>query len=196
MLSRRAIIYATERQRNVMTDSEKVKEFVRAAFQRNPSYSFNDPKIMFNHSVLVEKYAARLAKEVACDAEAVSIAALLHDVGKTFDADEKTLYEKHGELAWTVSAEFVNGLELPEKTRALIERLLCGDYSSVEGRIVKDADVIAFYADEELQDAFCEWALKQGQPDELTRKLEKYEKLGYPQSKELAKPLQEKLKAR
>ena len=57
-----------------------------------------------------------------------------------------------------------------------------------------DADAIAFFADGKLQQALKDWADKKGIPDELQRKLAKFDRLNFEESKKIAEPLVAKMR--
>ena len=71
---------------------------------------------------------------------------------------------------------------------------LQGHLHSTEAQIVKDADIIAFFLDEDLQNKFKDWADKQELPDELQRKADKLGKLRFDISKQITLPLHKKMR--
>lgn len=161
---------------------EKTKKFVETSFKKNPSYSFNDWKIMYEHSLLVMLFSLGIAADFDCDKLVLSIGALLHDIGKTYETDQKTLRERHEEFNYEVSKEFLKSLKLTSVQFKEIESLLSKSEESVYGKVIKDADVLAFLADESLQRALKKWADKNNLPEEMKRKLNKFSKAYYPRS--------------
>ena len=75
---------------------DATKKFLKKSFVQNPSFSFNDWRIMYNHSVKVFALSLRIAEKIPCDKIVVSIGSLLHDVGKTLKMDEQALWRKQG----------------------------------------------------------------------------------------------------
>lgn len=177
----------------MVSNTEKTKEFVKQAFIRNPHYSFNDWKIMYDHSITVYEVALRIAKDVPCDVEVLSIGALLHDIGKTVKADEATLRKKHSELGAVASEEFLNRLDLTSERKARIMSLFSPDCELVEKKIIEDADIVSFYMDDRLADAFEEWAKSRGLYSEFSRKLGNIGKLRFDASRTMALPYYDKL---
>ncbi len=163
------------------------KRFLKESFVKHPHYSFNDWRIMYDHSILVMKFALRIAKKVSCDTSVLSIGALLHDIGKTFEADEEILRKEHKRLAYPVSKEFLEGLGLTLEQKRKLEEILSDGKMSVEKEIIEDADTIAFFADKKLQGAFKMWVQKKELKNELKRKVDKFNKLQFPVSTEIAR---------
>lgn len=164
----------------------KAVKFLKESFIANPDYSFHDWRIMYNHSRLVEKFSRQIAKNIECDKLVLSLGALLHDIGKTHKADENTLREKHAELGYIVSKDFIDGLGLSPAQKETLIRILKDQSDLIEKKIIEDADIIAFYADEKLQKAFMNWVLKRGYSEDSQRKLKNIEKLRFGVSKSLA----------
>ncbi len=172
--------------------TNQVEKFVKDSFEKNPSYSFNDWTIMYNHSLMVRDVSFKIAKDINCDKKLLEIEALLHDIGKTYKTDLKTLREHHNELGYEVVKQFLPELNLSQEQSFKLEDFLRGQVKSVESMIIKDADIIAFFADKRLQEAFSGWADKEGLKDELQRKADKINKINFESSKELAmEPYQE-----
>ena len=71
--------------------AEKTKRFLKDSFIKNPHYSFDDWRIMYNHGLNVLDYSMRLAKKIRCDKEVLIVASLLHDIGKTYKTSDKIL---------------------------------------------------------------------------------------------------------
>lgn len=82
---------------------EKTKEFLKKSFMENPHFSFDDWKIMYDHSILVLKFSLKIAETINCDKMVLSIGALLHDIGKTYKADEEILIKQHRKLGYMMS---------------------------------------------------------------------------------------------
>ncbi len=165
----------------------KTRDFVRNAFSENPGYSFGDGSVMYEHSVLVQQIALVISSVIKSDKFAVSIASLLHDIGKAHKADEKKLRAEHEKFNLAVCGKFLDGLDMGEETRIRIKRIISFEDDSVETRIVRDADALAFYADKRLHNLFFEWAAKNGYEPDIERKLGKFPKLNFDISKTIGK---------
>ena len=74
-----------------MINVEKTKKFIEKSFREKPHFSFNNWKIMYYHSLTVLNFSLKISEKIECDKKVLSIAALLHDIGKTYEADEETL---------------------------------------------------------------------------------------------------------
>jgi putative nucleotidyltransferase with HDIG domain len=171
-----------------------VKEFVKSSFRNNSAYSFGDWRIMVEHSMKVGDFAVQIAREISCDVELLTIEALLHDIGKTYPANPKILRQQHSGLGYKVAGNFLSRLRLSQERTDKLEEFLLGNLDTIEGRIIKDADIIAFYSDEKLQRALKVWGDHEGLSDELQRKADKMEKLQFDVSRQIAKPLYEKMR--
>jgi len=167
----------------------QTKAFIKKAFKENPKYSFNNWSIMYDHSLKVHALAISISSSIASDQLVVQLGALLHDIGKTYDADEDTLRQKHGELAHIVSKEHIQNIGLSPAQLDNLTNILREQSGSPESKIIKDADTLAFLADPILQTALMKWADTKGLSDEIPRKIRKAELLNYDVSRELAKPL-------
>lgn len=178
------------------TTVNRVEKFVKDSFIGNPGYSFGDWRIMYEHSLKVKDMALQIAERVECDKEVLAIEAWLHDIGKVYKADQKILREHHTELGYDVAKDFLSELNLSEQQTRKLEAFLRGKTESLEGRIIKDADIIAFFLDEKLQKAFKSWADKQALLNEMQRKADKFNRLEFGISKEIARPLYEEVKKR
>ena len=180
-----------------MTKTYLIREtnkFVKKSFQKNPHHSFNNWQIMYNHSLLVKKLSLKLAKHINCNQTALSIGALLHDIGKTYKADQMTLHEKHEELNSVVAEKFLKNLNLTPKNHKLIIEIISRKGSSNEMKIVKDADTISGWKDKKLYMLVIKWLLKNNLQGSLDRKLAKFENLNFEISKKIGKPWYEKMK--
>lgn len=172
------------------------EKFVKESFIARPNFSFNDWTIMYNHAVMVEKFAVKIASDMKCDKIAIAISALLHDIGKTADIDEKILYKQHSDFNLPMSKQFLEGLELPHATLEKIEKMISYQGNSVEMKIIKDADAIAFSADKKLYMAFLNWA-KKNKMDVMElakKKLDKYNALNFPKSSLIGEKYFERMK--
>lgn len=172
----------------------QIEKFVKDSFVENPSYSFNDWTIMYEHSLKVKDIALQIAESIDCNKELLTIMALLHDIGKAYKTDEQILQEHHDELGYEVAKDFLPLLNLSEKYVGILKGFLSGNLKSIEVQIVKEADIIAFFSDKNLQQALKNWADKQDLLDELQRKADKFKQLEFSVSKEIARPLYEEMK--
>ena len=164
--------------------------FVKEAFAKNPHFSFNDGSVMHNHSLIVKELSLEIAEDVpGCDIEVLAIAALLHDIGKKYPADEETLHYSHEDLNLTVSKEYISKLQIDEAKKKKIEEIISYKSDSLELKIIKDADTIALYKDKKLYMLFIEWASASNLDASIQRKLDKFDRLSFSKSKEIALPL-------
>jgi len=175
---------------------EKTKKFLEKIFRENEHFSFGYWKIMYDHSIIVLKYALQIAETEECDKLVLRLGALLHDSGKAYKADEETLMKMHEKFSYEISKDFLNEFDLNEEQKTKLRGILTSESDTVEKHIIEDADIISFYADEQLQEAFNKWAIKKGMPNEMKRKLGKIKKLRFKASKKIAKPFYQKMKER
>ena len=173
---------------------KKTREFVKKAFQDNPHYSFNHWSVMYNHSVNVQKLALKIADEIHCDKAVVAISALLHDIGKTYQADEMTLHHKHENFNLTMAEGFLNQLGLPDNTLRAIRENISYQSNSTEMKVVDDADALAFYQDKTLHMLWIAWASERQMEADIEKKLNKYERLNFDISRRLGNPWLEQTK--
>lgn len=167
--------------------------FIKETFRANAHYTFNDWTIMYNHSITTMDYALLLSKRTGADKTVIAIAALLHDIGKTAKADEQTLLEKHEELGREVSKHFLKTLSIAKDQKKHIEDLFQINHPSIEKKLVKDGDYIAFYKDDILHSAFKQWADENHLPEQIQRKIKRFEYLS-PKAQKLAKRYFERMK--
>jgi len=172
----------------------KTKEFVKNAFQENPHYSFNHWSVMYDHSIKVQEIATKIAKDMDCNKNILAISALLHDIGKTFKADSKTLHKNHESFNFIVSEKFLKSLNLKENEINTIRDIISYKSDLTEMKIIKDADTLAFYFDKRLYMLFIKWAFENGFESETSRKLGKYDFLNFDISKKLGKNKREEMK--
>lgn len=168
--------------------------FVKEKFRENPYYSFNDWHVMYNHSIIVEKLASRISRGMKCDRLLVSLGALLHDIGKTYKTDEETLHKHHEGFNLAVSIEFIEGLGLPGKKLSKLKKIVSYSSSSVEMKIVKDADALAFYYDRKLNRLFLKWAKAKELDSSIERKISKFGNLYFEESRKIGKEWLERMK--
>lgn len=164
----------------------KTREFVKNAFIENPHYSFNHWSVMYNHSVLVFEFAEKLLSEIKADREIVLIGALLHDIGKTYNADPETLHKKHEDLNLEVANDFIESLDLDKISKDKIKEIISFKNGSLEEKIIKDADALAFFHDKILYSLFLDWAKKEGLEDAIDKKINKFNSLNFKISKKIA----------
>jgi len=179
-----------------MSNIDKAERFLKDIFIENPVYSFGDWTIMYNHSRNVRDFALKIAEFIECDKRLLEIESILHDIGKAYKTDVKTLRERHSELGYEVAKNLLTQLESSQEQQEKLTAFLAGDTDSIEGRIIKDADTVAFFADKKLQAALKNWADEQGLSDELQRKVDKFKSLIFESSRAIAGPLYEQMKKR
>jgi len=167
---------------------EDTKKFLEKSFKENPHYSFNNWKIMYEHSLFVLKFSLKIAETIECDKLVLSVGALLHDIGKTYKADKEFLRRGHKKIGYLVSKRFLESLELTNEQQTKLKEILSDSRDNIEKQIIEDADSIAFFADKRLQTVFKKWVDKEGLDLELKRKLDKINKLRFDVSKKIVKP--------
>ena len=89
----------------------------------------------------------------------------------------------------------MQSLELTDEQRLRIKDVFFGNENYTGRQVIKDADVIAFFADERLQTAFKKWADGKRLADEPQRKLDKINKLRFDISRKIANPYYLKTKS-
>lgn len=173
---------------------EQTRTFMEHAFRESPHYTFGDPTIMIDHSNLVGDIAGVLANHYpGVDNTVAEITAILHDVGKTVHTDEETLLKKHEELGLQVADTLLDTLALTQTQREQVKTFFTNKENTSLRQLVKDADYIAFYADERLHDAFKAWTDRDKLPHEVLRKLQRFDQMA-PIAQDLARPFYEKMK--
>ena len=177
-----------------MNNIERVKEFVKKQFIKNPDFSFNDWRIMYNHSLKVEEIAMKIAESVECDRLLLSISALLHDIGKAYKADVQTLHYKHEEFNLKVAEGFIDSLGLSSERLEKLKQIMSSKGDSTELKIIKDADALALFADKTLYMLYIKWAHEKGLDSSIKRKLDKFSKSNFEVSKEIGKKWFEQMK--
>jgi dihydrofolate reductase len=173
---------------------KKVEAFVQNQFKEYPHFSFNDWKIMYNHSLTVRNLALRISMGMSLDRIVIEIGSLLHDIGKTHIADEDTLHTNHEDFNWPVSKNFLYTLDLDTNQLSLLENILQHNSSSTEMKIIEDADALALYADKKLYTLYIEWARENNLDVAIQRKLDKFEQLNFDISKRIGRKWFEKMK--
>ena len=172
----------------------KTEGFLAQEFQQHPHYSFNDWTVMYDHSRKVRDIASQIAEDMPCDKTVVAIGALLHDIGKTYEADPETLHKRHEEFNLPVSEQFLNSLSLPGEQLQRVKEVVSHKGDSVEMKIVEDADALALYADKRLYTLYIQWARENNLADAIQRKLNKFSKVNFERSRELGKEWYEQMK--
>lgn len=166
---------------------EQTKQFVKESFIKNPSYSFNNWKIMYNHSLKVMDTALEISNITGGDKLILSLRALLHDIGKTFNADETALRHNHEDFNYLVARNFIDSLGLSTEQNNKLQNILNKNSDLLEKQIIKDADIIAYFTDRELQQVFKQWTEDNNLPHELQRKQESINNLRFDVSKKILK---------
>lgn len=171
------------------------EQFVAEQFRQHPHYSFNDWTVMADHSRTVKDLALTISAAIPVDRTVVAIGALLHDIGKTYPADAETLHTKHEDFNLVVSETFLNTLDLADAQRAQIKEIIQHRGDSLEMQIIEDADALALYADKRLYTLYIQWARENRLDAAIQRKLDKFEKLHFPISKEMGRPWYKQMKS-
>jgi len=175
---------------------EKTKQFVKDSFIKNPKFSFNDWTIMYNHHLFVLDLSLKISKNLDknYDPLVLQVGALLHDIGKAYKADEKTLVEKHAFLGWEVSKEFLEKLDLKLEQLKKIQEIWEKDKTNTEKQIIEDADTLIFYIDKKLSQIYKKWAIERKYREGMQKKIDKFNSLHFEYSKKIGKPLLEEFK--
>lgn len=176
-----------------MTNKRIAEDFLKQVFIENPAYSFGDWTVMYDHSLRVRDLAMKIAEHVECDTELLELFALFHDIGKAYKADYLYLHEHHEELGFSVAESILSKLSLTAEQLTKFTDFLKGDLGSLEANVMKDADTLAFFMDEKLQELFKKWADEKGLVGELQRKADKYQKLKFPISRDMGKAAHDKM---
>jgi len=163
----------------------KTEKYVAQKFQEHPNYSFNDWTVMYNHSLKVRAIALQIARDMVIDETVIAIGALLHDIGKTHEADAKILHKQHEKFNLPVSEDFLDSLGLPKEQLQKIKEVVAHKSDSIEMKVVADADALALYADKRLYNLFIQWAKENNLVDAIQRKLDKFLKLNFEKSREI-----------
>ncbi|MHB1086950.1 MAG: HD domain-containing protein [Minisyncoccota bacterium] len=161
------------------------ESFVSREFEKHPHYSFNDWTVMRDHSFKVRDIALQIGEGLSVDSTVVSLGALLHDIGKTYEASAETLHERHEDFNLTVSKSFLDTLALTEEQLQKLEEMLQHKSDSEEMRVVEDADALALYADKRLYTLFIQWARENHLDAAIHRKLQKFNTLHFKRSREI-----------
>ncbi len=175
---------------------QKAELFLKKAFQANPSYSFSNWRIMYEHSVMVKDIAIKIAKAVGADEEIAGLASLLHDIGKTKKISKDRLEAEHQDYNAEVSKPLLATLDLNSAQKRKLVNIILYKSTFQEMKIVKDADAIAFFRDRAIQNAFIKWAIKDNPAKTMQRaqrKIDKFKKLNFSQSRKMARKDYEKL---
>ncbi|HYD35784.1 MAG TPA: HD domain-containing protein [Vitreimonas sp.] len=163
----------------------QTQRFVDEAFKQHPDFSFNDWRVMAEHSGTVKDLALEIAETLECNKKVLAISALLHDIGKTYPADHDTLHTEHESFNWQVSEEFLKNLDLSPEELDQIKSLILFESEAVEMKIIKDADALAFFKDKRLYMLFINWAKDNNLDWAIQRKIDKYHKLNFEISRQL-----------
>src|SRR5262245_35164162 len=91
-----------------------VEAFVAQEFEKHPHFSFNDWRVMYDHSLKVRDLALQVAGRMHVDRTVLVVAALLHDIGKTYEADEATLHTEHENFNVPISRGLLDSLPLSD----------------------------------------------------------------------------------
>ena len=174
---------------------KKTEEFVAREFKKHPHYSFNDWTVMRDHSIKVRDLAMQIGEGMDVDPVVLRIGALLHDIGKTYEADADTLHTQHEDFNFPVSESFLQELALTDVQREKLKAILHHKSDSIEMKIIEDADALALYADKRLYTLFIKWARENNLDAAIQRKLDKFNKLHFPKSREMGQEWLERMKA-
>ena len=126
----------------------RIEELARRYFDQVP-----DAVELWVHTQLVRRFAVQLARIEGADAEALEIAALLHDIGKC-----KGL-ENHSMASRELSEALLRSFNLPEGTKQLILECVlehssrfASEDSKVEVKVIQSADALALFFDDAWQE--------------------------------------------
>lgn len=173
---------------------KKVEAFVENEFKKHPHHSFGDWTVMRDHSMKVRDLALQIGEDRSQASLVLVIAALLHDIGKTYEADVETLHAHHEEFNLLVSEVFLDTLGLSDGQLQTIKDLIGHTSDTEEMRVLEDADALAFYADKRLYMLFIEWARERGLGDSIQKKLDKFDILHFERSRQIGKEWYEQMR--
>lgn len=173
---------------------KRVEAFVAHAFEAHPHYSFGDGTVMRDHSFRVRDIALQICADIPADTLLVELGALLHDIGKTHEADDMTLHARHEEYNLPVSEELIGGLSLSAEHRSKLRDIVSHHSDSVEMQIIEDADALAFPADQRLPRLFFDWVKEKGLEGALEKKISKFDALHFEVSRQIGKEWFEQLR--
>lgn len=168
--------------------------FVEEEFRKHPHHSFGDWTVMQDHSMRVRDLALQIGEGMHADTFVIEIVALLHDIGKTYEADDATLHVHHEDFNLLVSEKFLDALGLTEEQLRKIKNLIVHKDSGKEAQIIEDADALAFYADRRLYMLFIDWAREMNLEKSIQKKLDKFARLHFDVSRQLGAGWYEQMK--
>ncbi len=161
--------------------------FLKKAFKANPHYSFDNWRIMYDHSVLVKDNAVKIASRVGANKILAGLAGLLHDIGKTQKIAIGRLEAEHQDFNFSVSKPLFEQLSLNASEKRKLAQIISYKSKSKEMKAVKDADALAFYQDKRLYTIFLKWAVKNKKTTSIQKKIDKFNKLNFAYSRNIAK---------
>lgn|SRR3989344_3474988 len=166
---------------------KRVEIFMAHEFEKHPHYSFDDWTVMRDHSFKVRDLAMQISSGMSVDTTVVAIGALLHDIGKTHKTEAEVLHRHHEEFNLPVSEAVLDTLGLPSGQLKKLKEVVRHKSDSDEMRIIEDADALALYADKRLYTLFINWARENHLNSAIQRKLDKFNRLNFRQSKDLGR---------
>lgn len=175
-----------------MDNIQETIEFVKQKFIKHPHYSFNHRSVMFNHSITVKNICIdiyeKLKSKIKIDKEVLCISALLHDIGKTYISDsQEFLLKKHASLNIVISWDFVDWLDMSESQKEKIKEIISENRNHIEWKIIYDADGLGMYKDKTLHMLYVERACNDKLYWEISKKINKYNKMFFDESREIGK---------
>jgi len=173
---------------------EQIREFVEEECKK-PTAKYGYEPYEF-HLVPTHKYAKKLAEKLGADVEIVEISAWLHDIGSIING-RKNHHITGAEIAEQKLRELGYPAEKIEKVKTCILNHR-GSVSNSEGlrsceeKIISDADALSHFDNHGglFKAAFIYENLNQGEAMEsiLSKLNRSWNKLSFPESKELIKP--------
>ncbi len=140
-------------QSNAIKNTEK---FIKNRFKKYPKWSFNDWRVMYEHSLDVKDIAIEIAKKCGADETVTALAGLLHDIGKTYMASNEVLEKYAHDLNGRVAKPLIKSLQLTEKQAEDLVTAIGYHKLTKEMKVMMDADAIAFFKDKRLHGLFFE----------------------------------------
>lgn len=165
----------------------KADIFLKKRFIKYPHWSYNNWRVMYEHSVNVYNLAIKISETVKCDPVIVGLSALFHDIGKTYKASGAFLEIHAHRLNAVVAKPFLEKSNLSKQKIQKILNIISYKSRSTEYKIMMDADALAFFKEIRFHSLYFNWAMQNKKYSDLERHIKKYENLNFLISKKMGK---------